>query len=199
MGFLKKQSIRLMRESWANANELAEEMRAIFNSEEPMEFDGPITINNNNPDQSAITIRNGGNGPTITINNQPDPPIQFPDYPPIDFPPFDGSVTIYGSDGNITTGSSSGNQKPVTPKTTSSGGGGVPGRVLAKTGGRIYNVEIYEKGIDNPFTQIVTARQLRIATGETIPEGTGVIVTTLSYDVGNSTITEYYFNVPTWL
>mgnify|MGYP000909049653 CR=1 FL=1 len=193
MGFLKRQSIRLMRESWHDANELAEEMRAIFNSEEPIVFDQPITINNNTG-EPAITINNGGNGPTIEINNNPTPPIQFPDYPPItipDFPEIPPTI-IYNNDGTIVDGDG----EPVDQGGTVSGGGGggFPGLVVSGSGD-LYEVDVYERGTGEPPTRRFV-RIMQIDEDATIPAGTGLLVARVT---NGSNVFEYYSQVAVWL
>lgn len=187
MGFLKRQSIRLMRESWHDANELAEEMRAIFNSEEPVVFDTPVVINNNTS-EPGITINNGGDGPTIQVNNNPGPPIQFPEYPPIDIPDFPNipPTIIYNNDGTVT--DDDGN--PIDKGGGGGGGGGgFPGQVLGGSG-TSYTVAVYEAGLSfAPTTRIV--RQLFISDDDAVPAGTWVHVGLAG--------TSYFMQVPIWL
>lgn len=180
MGFLKDAVVRLMREKWNDANELAEEITAIFNSEEPMVFDGPITINNTT-DGPAITINNGSTGDTIEINNRPVPPPQFPGYPPVeipDIPDIIQQVTI----------NNQGNSSNTT--IVSGGGGGFPGVVISGGPGASYQVSVYESGLAaTPVTRTVT--QLQIAEDATIPAGTWAMIGKVG--------TSYFMQVPVWL
>lgn len=186
MGFLKRQSIRLMRESWHDANELAEEMRAIFNSEEPIVFDTPVVINNNTS-EPGITINNGGDGPTIQVNNNPGPPIQFPEYPPIEIPDFPNipPTIIYNNDGTVTDEDGD----AIDTGAGGGGGGGFPGQVVSGSG-NMYSVAVYEAGLSfSPTTRLV--RQLQIHDDDTIPPGTWALIAKVG--------TTYYMQVPVWL
>jgi hypothetical protein len=187
MGFLKKQSIRLMRESWQDANELAEEMRAIFNSEEPIVFDQPITINNNTS-QPGITINNGGDGPVIQVNNNPEPPIQFPDYPPITIPDFPNipPTIIYNNDGTVTDGD--GDPVDNGGGGTTTGGSVFPGKIISGASG-IYQVAVYEDGLANaPVTRTVI--QLSMDLSDVIAPDNWAIIGKLN----NS----YFMQFPIW-
>lgn len=179
MGFLKDAVVRLMREKWKDANELAEEITAIFNSEEPMTFDGPITINNNT-DGPAITINNGSTGDTISINNHPIPPPQFPGYPPVNIPDIGGTIT------NVTINNQgqSSNQTVV-----SGGGGGFPGQIISGSG-NTYSVAVYESSLSgSPITRSV--RQLQIDPSATIPPDSWVMVGKVGPD--------YFMQFPVWV
>jgi hypothetical protein len=186
MGLFAKQSIRLLRERWNDATELAEEIYAILNNDEPLQIDGPVTINNNTSGP-GITINNGGPGNTggIQINRQPDPGINFPDLPPV--PPTTAPVvTIIYNGGNVTSGPDPNGQQPVGG---GGGGGCFPGKILSGSGDT-YSVAVYESGLaGEPKTRVV--KQLQIDPAETIQENTWVMVG----KVGNS----FFMMVPVWL
>jgi hypothetical protein len=57
MGILKKQALRLLRETWTGPQELAEEIFAILSSDEPIEIDSPV----------RITAPQGSNWPPLTV------------------------------------------------------------------------------------------------------------------------------------
>lgn len=78
------------------------------------------------------------------------------------------------------------------------GGGGVPGKVLSGGPGDTYQVEIYPGGLsvlnqDGSIqgATVVTAKQLQIDSGETIPAGTFALIT----KAGGV----YYMQVPVWV
>lgn len=180
MGFLKKQAARLMREKWPNAQLLAEELIAMFNSEEPIELDGPVIINNNST-EPAITINQGGaSNISIQIKNSP---VPFPKYdiPPIDFADI---VNVYTT--NIyNNGSVESPQKKDDEES-----GKAYAAVVTGGSGDTYEVSVYKNGLTlAPVT--ATAKQLQIHPTETIPAGTWTIV--VQSDGG------YYMQVPVWL
>ena len=95
MGMLGEQAIRLLRDDWntLGPQALAEEIYAIFNSDEPVNITSPLTIApQGNVQVPPLTINNSNNFPTsIVINNPP-----FPQFPNFQFPSFDlntGGIT----------------------------------------------------------------------------------------------------------
>lgn len=90
MTFLKEQAIRLLRTKWSSAQELAEELFAIFNNDRPMVVDGDLTVN------GKITSNKDGQSTTI------DPSVPEPEPDPVAPPPsadmfgdgYDGDVTV---------------------------------------------------------------------------------------------------------
>jgi hypothetical protein len=89
MTFLKEQAIRLLRTKWNSAQELAEELFAIFNNDRPMVVDGDLTVNGK--------ITSNKDGQTTTI----DPTV--PDPAPDPVPPPPASVLFGdGADGDVT-------------------------------------------------------------------------------------------------
>lgn len=60
------EALRLLREMWPDATELAEELYAIFSSDSlPLTHDGPITLNKPDGTQAGITLPGYSSGDTI--------------------------------------------------------------------------------------------------------------------------------------
>jgi hypothetical protein len=189
MGIFRKQSIRLLRERWGGVNEAMEELYAILNSDEPLEIDGPVTINNSTG-RAPLTINQfGGDGGVVNINRRDEPPVQPPGFPPLDFGgPGNFTITIINQFGGVETGTSN-DGTPPRPQPEQQGGGGFPGRVISGEGST-YQVAVYESGLAQaPVTRTVT--QLQIASDATVPAGTWALVG----KAGNS----YFMQVATWL
>jgi hypothetical protein len=184
MGIFGDQALRLLREDWANPKMLADELFAIFTSTDPMTLTGPVTIDNTT-NQPGLTVRNFGDGNTsMQIQKQPLPPIPpLPPFAPIEFGPI--SIVDFLPDGTIQPLDAQGN-----PIIIESGGGGFPGKVLSGGPGSTYKVNVYKKGI-NQAPISVTATQLQIDPGETIPAGSWCLVA--------FTNNAYYIQLPVWL
>lgn len=191
MAIFRKQSIRLLREKWTDPQNLAEEIFGILNSDEPIEIDGPVTINNNT-DQSPLTINNYSNSDDdVTINRYPDDPPDLPNYPPP--PPMDTGdvITIHINQDGIDRDRKPPNDPgPPTSDPLPGGGGGFPGQVVSGGPGDTYTVNVYENGLNQPFAAR-TVIQLQIHDDATIPAGTWALIG----KVGN----EYFMQVPVWL
>lgn len=194
MGFLKKQAQRLRRESWEDINEFAEEMYAIFHSDDSIEFDSPVTITNNTGG-SALTINQGDVGDTtITVNNYPGPAAPNPP----GFPPAQPDVitnyyitNIYG-DGTIE-GFPNPPLVPPDPGTGQpvggGGGGGFP-CVVVSGSGTTYSCNVYTTGLAG--TPILTSvRFLGLSPSATLPAGTE--------SIANLVGAAYFSYVASWL
>lgn len=204
MGFMKDQAPRLTRERWADVNELAEEIYAIWMSEVPVKFDSPIVINNETRGP-AMTINQGGTSDqTIIINRNPGPGDPLPPgYPPGspgggDTIFIDNSVTIINYDGvpepHPDPPPPPEDPQPGTGDTINLGGGGFPGKVISKVSGAIYDVAVYESGLSqSPTTRRVT--QLQIHEDATIPADTWTIVG----QAGSGANLSRFMSVPVWL
>jgi hypothetical protein len=189
VGLFKKQSIRLLREDWTGASELAEEIYAILNNDEPLEIDGPVTINNTTGRPPLTINQYGGDGDIVTINNRDEPPAEIPGVPPFDpGSPGDFTITIINQFGGVETGTS-GDGTPPSPRPETQGGGGFPGQVVSGDGST-YLVAVYENGLGQPPAQR-SVRQLAIAEGASIPAGTWALVG----KAGEG----YFMQVATWL
>ena len=168
------QALRLLRESWPSVDMLAQELYAIFQDTNPTSS-GPLTINNNTPAGPGMTINNsGGSGSSINLGRNGTPSVNFGLGP-------DGGLII--------TAPSVSSQTPGGQPAPIGGGGGVPGQVLSGGPGANYQVKIYPTGLAGP-TKTVSAVQLQIDPGETIPAGTWALVAQAG---GN-----YYMEVPVW-
>lgn len=65
------ESMRLLRETWANPTMLSEELFAIFQQKIPLNRSGPINVNLlYGTDQNAITLRQNGDGDFISFVNK---------------------------------------------------------------------------------------------------------------------------------
>jgi hypothetical protein len=192
MGIFRKQSMRLRREDWSSPLELAEEIYAILNSDEPIEIDGRVIINNDG-DSTPLTINQyGGDGDIIEISRRDEPPVQFPELPPLEFDgPGDFTVTIIDESGEVSTDTTQDGSTPSPqPRPDSGGGGGFPGKVVSGGPGVSYEVDVYESGLSAAPTRR-TVRQLQIHESESVPADTWALVG----KVGE----EYFMQVPVWL
>lgn len=130
MGLLQNQAIRLLREDWPDATELAEELFAIFNADDPVET-GPLSttipqdstqpaqvINNYSPGSTLFQIKGPGGAPVgdIKIVNGN---LVFDSAPTkgVLFPPFkaESTLNIGGFPGSsFSTGNIAGSQLTFT-------------------------------------------------------------------------------------
>lgn len=195
MGILKDEAARLMRTKWKSAQTLAEEIFAILNSDKPLQIDGPVTINNTTAAPSITVKQANNNDQVMNVVKQPLPTPTLPGIPPLPAPPAgQRSVMVIYADGTtgyapfpqgtITPGQSS--KETPEPEKRQSGGGGFPGTVVSGSG------SAYQVRITTPEgSKTVAVTQVQIATGATIPAGTGAVVV----QVGEA----YYMQVPVWL
>lgn len=146
------QALRMLRETWRSATELAEELYAIFaNDKLPLEHSGPITLDKPDGTQAPITLRGFKSGDTVlTINRTPDAPINIT----LGNPNPDGTIPLGGLAGQ--------SQQQQTPTNT------FTGTVLSGSGAT-YSVRL---GIG----QTVNVTQLQINSDDIIPAGTRVLV-----------------------
>jgi hypothetical protein len=83
MSIFGDQSERLLRETWGSPTDLAEELYAMFQSNLPLNINGPVTITNTTP-QPALTVQqlgafDPGNFPTgLTPDPSPGILLLFP-------------------------------------------------------------------------------------------------------------------------
>lgn len=191
MGFMRDQAPRLIREKWADPNELAEEIYAIWTSDKGVTLDGPVTINNTTGG-SSLTINQGSVGDTaIEINNNP-ADIDLGDVGDVVIE--DNSTTIIDGGGGVEFFDDPPDE-PEEPQegegeSQGGGGGGTPGKVISGSG-QTYQVTLYPSGPAGAAGQTVSVTQLDIASDAAIPEDTWTIVT----QSGGS----YYMQVPVWL
>ena len=189
MGILVDQAVRLMRESWNSPKELAEELYAMFMSDQPVKIDTPVQIVNNTTNQPAVTIYQGGKlDDAVTINRRA-PASQRSNFEPPpeeeieEGPPF--SLTIINSDGTIESTS----DPEEDPQPVASGGGAFPGDVVSGPGST-YAVDVYESGLSiSPVRKTCTA--IGLSSSAEIPTGTRV----LCFKIGAN----YFLDVPRWL
>lgn len=191
MGFLKEESLRLRRKRGWTADELSDEIFAIFNADVPFTTDQPITITNKTP-QPGLTIKqNGPYDGSIKITRYPDGPINLPGLPPF-LPPGlgDYTITIIFPDGTPLTFPPGGPQDKGNgnPPPSKGGGGGFPGKILSGTGDT-YQVEVYEDGVSGEATTR-SVTQLSISASEKIEANTWVFV--------GKTGDDYFMQHPVW-
>jgi hypothetical protein len=149
MAFFGTEALRMLREQWQNATLLAQELYAIFTSDQPVTVTSPVAVsgtgNPANPapvqitlgDNQGITVTHGANTTTFSLDNQGNLQQQTG---------FAGG---------------SGQKKPIA--------GGLIG-IVQSGSGATYQVALQGTG------QVVTVTQLSINASETIPAGTPVVV-----------------------
>jgi hypothetical protein len=135
---------RLLRKERWSADELAQELWAMFGPEVPLEHRGPVTLYSDG-EHPAITYRNFDEGDSV---------FAFDDGDTVTNVNVENNTFVT----NVTTGSSSSSNT-------------FPGEVQSHVSGNNYLVEIYPSGLSGA-TSTVTVRQLSIADGEEIESGT---------------------------
>lgn len=138
----------LRKENWT-ADDLAQELWAMFGPNVPLEHRGPITIYQDG-DQPAITFRDYGDGDTVFEIRGRDDDIS-------------SDITVSGDPGGGSASFGGG------------GGGGMPGQVVSSVSSTVYNVRVYPNGL-SAASSVVQVTQLQIASGQTIPTGTWAII-----------------------
>jgi hypothetical protein len=172
---------RLTRKKWKDAQELAEELVSIFKETMPITTNAPFTVKqrggkNGAPTEPAFSVQSESGDAALKITNQDG---------------SSGTLRATQKDGLTFTPNQKGTPAfPAATAQTSSGGGGIPGKVLSGSGST-YSVALYENGPASASTKTVTVTQLQIATGETIPAGTWAIVA--------KTKTVYSMQAAVWL
>ena len=240
--FFGSQAIRLLRESWDGvlrakpdgqivphgANDLAQELFAMFDDDIPQTQNGPVTINQTGGD-IPLTINNSNGGGGIDMNGGN---LTFNNGGPNQEGPIGGITIGDGGSFNITNGSSTinggsfdfnggtttinggafnfnGSAISFDDKTTVTGGqlggsGGTTSVFLGKVvsgSENSYQVGLYGNGSSLPATATVTATVPQIASGETIPSGTwigAVHKLTVKHPLSDP-VTTYEFQPPIWL
>lgn len=177
----KEQAIRLLREGWTGAKQLAEEVYAVLSQEGDLTHDGSITIRPKG-DQPAVIIQRG-------TDAEPDAPnIVIRRVDPTTGTIGDTSITLTGGGGGGGTGGgvafpdpgesgdSSGGPYPPDPPQLPAG---AVGRVVSGSG-RDYTVDVWladpEGGAAPPWGR-VPAAALNLSPEDTIPAGVFVPVT----------------------
>lgn len=196
MGIFGDQAERLLRESWSDTDELAQELYAMFTDTAPLQIDSPVKIST--PQGSTVpplTLENNGISPAaISFSHLPVPSVSFGSLPEVAPLPPNTITNIYG-DGSGETWAAPGELPATTPGTGTAiggggGGGGVIGKVLSGGPGTgPYKLQVFPTGLKGkPLT--VNATQLSIASDASIPPGTWTILTVVS--------TTYYMQCPVW-
>lgn len=202
MGIFGKQSIRLLRKKWVNPMQLAREIFAILNSDDPIEITSPVTIDNSTTEPGITINQTGGNQTVIQTNAVPAPSttnseIKLPPVPNVG--EYQITQYYYNGTGETWSGDNgtndTGGPRPPNPRpgtgtpTNSGGGGGIPGKVVSGSGST-YIMEIYPDGLSgNAIT--VTATQLDIFATAVIPADRWTLVSKIG-DV-------YYMQFPVWM
>lgn len=169
-GFFGKQSVRLVRDFWSNAQSLAEELFAMFADNKPMETDQPLILTRNTDAPAIRIIDNSSNGgdPIQIIRNQ---------------------ITQQYSE----------LQRLIREVLVMEQGGAlsqqaIPGLVRSGSNNE-YTVELYEDGWDQAATASVPVRQLQIRAGAAVQAGVWVVVYRLRTSQGD---TLYFMQEPVW-
>lgn len=194
MAIFGDQSERLLRESWSGADELAQELYAIFTDSGPLEIDSPVQIST--PQGSTVpplSLENNGVNPAaIQFTTAAVPSQDFGQLPAL--PPLPGLTltSIYGDGSAENFPGAPANPTPGTGTPAGGGsGGGVPGMVTGGgPGAGPYQVKIFPTGLAGP-SKTVNVTQLQIDPADTIPPGSWTIVN----QVGKF----FYMMVPVWL
>ncbi len=176
------QRIRLLRETpWRSAQELAEELYAMFSGEDPVQFEEGITLQMGEDGRSPIEITD--------FNGDDDTPLLRLRRGDLVFDLMidaSGDLVVERSDGEGGSESSDNATDPEVATSTAT----FPGKVLSGTG-TSYEVEIYPSGLSGD-TETVTVTQLQIDASETIPADTWAMVSQQADGT-------YTMQVPVWL
>ena len=73
-----------------------------------------------------------------------------------------------------------------------------PGIVTGSNGDGTYTCDWYQSGLGNSPTAIAVVKVVVIDSSDTVPNGTGVMITQITYTQGQNSITEYYMQPPVW-
>jgi hypothetical protein len=164
---------RLLKKSWT-ADQLAQELYAMFDPEAPLFHEGPIELRRRD-DQPFFTLSNFAPG-DILFNVNGAGGRHYGD-------------VILGDDGLGLL--PEGETQLVGIGTTVQGGsGGIPGAIVSGSGDT-YQVTLYENGITEDATKTVEVKQLQI-TGDDLDAGTEVVVYLGSDGV-------YFMQHPVWV
>jgi hypothetical protein len=154
--------MRLMRESWTSAKELAEELFALLQSDIPLSHDAPLTLTNRNqPGQPALTVRDFSDGGLVQFVGS--------DGTPTGGLFIEGGELILQHQGALPTDIG----EPTQPRTDAPDDEEAPtvfaGTAASGSGAGPYTIDLVGGGT-------VAATVLQILESETVPSGTGVIV-----------------------
>lgn len=139
---------RLLRKERWTADDLAQELWAMFGPDVPLEHRGPVTLVQDG-EQPAITFRNFGDGDSVFSFRRGDVV----------------SNTVIEGDNIVTNVVGGGSSTGTT----------FPGKVVSQSSGNNYLVDTYPSGLSGSAVR-VTVRQLSIASGEVIPADTWTLV-----------------------
>jgi hypothetical protein len=173
MGWYVTQAIRLRRDDWPHAKQLAEELFAMLTGDAPTASNSqaqinapagtpPLQLGNLSLGDSLVSLR-GRDGNVI------------------------GDLVLEGDGLNFVGPGATPAAQPARPAST--GGGGIPAQIVSGTGDT-YTATVYPKGLSGP-TDNVTVKQLSIDPSDTIPAGTWTLVA-LQADG------QYVMQLPVW-
>ncbi len=169
------QAIRLLRDDWATAKMLAEELYAMMDAEE-VSHEGVQNLAKVSQAEPYFNLTNFADGGSIfTVTGTKGDPL--------------GSFNLSGGVLQFVATPPTTPQPNQRPRVTSGGGGGLAGQVVSGGPGEDYVVNTYPTGLSGP-TVTVNAKQAGIDPGATIPPGTwGAVI-----QAG----TGYILMVPLW-
>lgn len=154
MGWYVTEAIRLMRDDWPKAKQLAEELYAMLTGTNPVVTNAPLQINSP-AGVPPFQLGNYSNGDSLFEITRPNGE------------PF-GRLAI--EDGNLLFTAAKPIAQPNIPTPSGGGGGGIPA-MITDGSGDAYTATIYPAGLSGP-TQSVQVKQLQIDPTDTIPAGT---------------------------
>lgn len=184
------QSLRLLRDKWSSAKDLAMELYAMFQDNNPVETGGGLTVSAP-PGVAPLTLlpASYASAPAIRFGSHAaDPAIKFN---PQESPglTFEGpSFTFVYTNPDGTPGQTDlGGKNPTAPASSS-----MPGKILGGKGST-YQVRVYPSGLSGK-SKVVTVVQMSISSKAAIPVGTWTVV------VKNGTDKKpfYSMQVPVW-
>lgn len=180
------QAMRLLRENWQNATQLAEELYAIFQNTIPLETNAPLTIGPVSGTVPPLTLQTGQNGNTLMNFGRNGPLIGS-----LQFNDQIGGPWLYDKNGQplpapsaLSGGSGGGSSSPTATIAVIQSGGP----------GTIYQAKLYSSGLSGPADSggaLFTVNALGVANDATIPAN----LPFLAWKVG----TDYYFQPPIFL
>lgn len=179
-----KEAPRLLRKLWPNAQQLAEELYAMFQDDIPLSQNAPVTFSANGK-LPPLRLQQYGDGPLLSLDGPGGTPLGS--LWPYDNPLPGGSTLIWKKADD-----KPGAPEPAPPPGTKSTvlAGTVPGIVFSGSDGD-YLVDIFKNGLAHA-SERVAVRQVQFAGGTTIPPGSGCMVS----QAGDGL---FYMQVGVWL
>ncbi len=190
-----EQAVRLLRKNWPDANQLAQELYAMFQNDIPLTMTAPLTLRPPRGQPALIIVPPPLPGPLILVRNPDGTPLgglSFGDVNLGDGPfnptplgdlnlpsptrPTDpGNQDLYWN-GRMSDPRPVHHRPPRDPNApVAAGGGAFPGQV-ASGSDAAYQVAVYENGLAVGSTGTVTVRVAGLAAGQSLSAGTWLTV-----------------------